>query len=545
MGVFDRFFKSATVIELPKMSVVKDDQPTVTRLGAEMYQGHSRVLTTSYNGEKNLGEMGPIKSFMLDYEGLRKRSWQAYLESEVAQILMNKFATWALGSGLKLQSEPSTRALEYEGISVDKNKFSEEIEARFALFCESSESNYNGMGNLFSTEAEAFINSRMGGDVLVVLRYSKGNVNVQLIDGAHVHSPGFGTDRFPQVLENGNRIVNGIELDSKNQHVAYHVRKNDLSYETDRIAAKGNTGLVMAYLVYGSKYRLNNSRGIPKISGVLETLKKLERYKEATVGSAEERQKIAYFIEHQLGSTGESPLLNNLHRAWDVEGQGTGTTADEGRSEEQARTIASSTNKQTFNLTPNSTLKSLDSKNELYFKDFYQVNIDIVCAVFEMPPNVAMSKYDSNFSASRAALKDWELVLRVTREKFSREFWQPIYNLFLEVLVLQNKIQAPGYIQAKKDNNYTVIEAYRKSRFVGPSVPHIDPLKEVMAERAKLGELGKNLPFTDLESSVENLNQGESQAILEQFSAELERARGLGIPTAVPDNAIPPASEPA
>jgi hypothetical protein len=61
----------------------------------------------------------------------------------------------------------------------------------------------------------------------------------------------------------------------------------------------------------------------------------------------------------------------------------------------------------TYNMPRDSELKEVQSKNELYFKDFYTVNVDLVCSSINMPPEVAMSKYNSNYSASRAALKDW------------------------------------------------------------------------------------------------------------------------------------------
>ena len=188
--------------------------------------GYRPLFSVSFTGEKNLGEIGPVKDYRPAYEILRLRSWQAYLESEIAQTVINRFVTWVIGKGLKLQSEPVADVLEQEGVDVDTHKFSEVVEARFNIFRQSKRTDYSEMVNLDMIAKTAYINSINGGDVLVVLRYTDG-VTIQLIDGAHVVSPQFGTEYFPQQLANGNRIINGIEVDAKGKHVRYYVRGVD------------------------------------------------------------------------------------------------------------------------------------------------------------------------------------------------------------------------------------------------------------------------------------------------------------------------------
>ena len=476
-----------------------------------------------YDGEKNLGEIGAIKEYIPDYDGLRLRSWQAYLDSEITQTIMNKFCLWIIGSGLKLQSEPSLAVLNSEKIALKSDDFTESIEAKFHLFSKSKRADYAGLKTLNQIAKIAKKNAIIGGDVLVILRVINKEVTVQLIDGAHVSSPMYGNDFYEASKKNGNTIKNGIEQNAKGEHIAYYVRTKT-AFKYERIEAKGkSSGLNMAFLVYGLEYRLNNNRGLPLIAAVLETLKKLERYKEATLGSAEERQKIALFAEHMMGSTGENPLLKNMVRASgfkeDLPVDDSGKALND--------TVTSTTNKQFINMPVNSTLKQLESKNELYFKEFYAVNIDLICAAIGIPREVAMSIYDSNFSASRAALKDWEHTINVNRYEFSTEFYQPIYNLFLDVEILKNKVTAPGYLEARAKKNYAVIESFQSARFVGVGVPHIDPLKEVKAERLKMGNTSDHIPLTTVERSTEMLNGGDFKQNLSNFTKELDQTKGI------------------
>lgn len=498
--------------------------------GAGTYRN---LFSWSFNGEKNLGGIGPIKNYWIDYESLRARSWQAYLDSELAQTILKKFGIWVIGKGLRLQSEPMSDILESEGITIDAEKFSKTVEARFQLFAKSNHSDYSGMANLNKIQKRAHKNAIVGGDVLVILRYIDDCVKVQLIDGAHVQQPirvGNNVSIFELSETNCNRIENGIELSPTNEHIAYYVRKPGINmFESVRIPAKGKkTGLRMAYLVYGSEYRIDNMRGLPLLSVVMETLKKLERYKEATVGSAEELAKISYQIVHQQFSTGESPLLGQLAKAHDAEAGSDLPIDIEGR--DLANTVAATQEKQTYNMPVGSELKTINpNKYQLYFKDFYGVNGDSICASVGIPPDVAMSKYNSNYSASRAAIKDWEHTLNVERDDFGGQFLKPIYQLWLYTEVLKNKVVAPGFIEAFMSENYMVCDAYCMARWSGPSVPHIDPLKEVQSERAKLGATSMNIPLTTVESATEALNSGDADANMAQYARELELNETLGI----------------
>ncbi len=491
MKIFNPFKKKAVV-----KTVSDNAMPAAGRV----------LLQMSYDGEKNFGEIGPIKDYAVDYASLSMRSWQSYLESEISQTVLGKYFTWVIGAGLKLQAEPVVKVLELEGVNIGE-EFNDIVESRFGIYANSKMSAYSGMSSLHMLAKEAFKNSIVGGDVLVVLRYIDDQVKVQLIDGAHIQTP------------LGNREAkHGISISTTGEHLGFYVRTGLLDFKY--IPAKTN-GITTAFMIYGLKYRIDTHRGMPLISVVMETLKKLERYKEATVGSAEERQKITYFAEHKLGSTGENPLGNSL-LAKAINADASPDLPRDVNGKDLSNKFAATTGKQMINMPIDSTLKSLESKNELYFKDFYSVNIDLVCAAVGIPPEVAMSKYDSNFSASRAALKDWENTLNVSRREFSFQFYQNVYNFWLHTEVLKNKIPAKGYLKAWNQNDQVVLESYRKARFVGASVPHIDPVKEVAAERAKLGPLARFIPLTTVEAATEALNSGDSNANIDQFAKEMD-----------------------
>jgi capsid protein len=495
---------------------------SANRSGGSWGQSYS----VSFNGEKNIGEIGPIINYQLDHLRLAQRSWQSFLENDISKTVLKKFTLWIIDKGLKLQANPLQVVLKSEGININVESFNEIAEARWLVWSKSKNSSHSKNNNLNDLAKEAFKHAKIGGDVLVLLRYDieLKSVTIQLIDTCHLLSP-LGSE----TTEAGNKVVDGVEIDKNTgEHIAFHVRKKG-TFETERIPAMSETlGIKTAFLVYGDKYRMDNQRGTPIIATSLETLKKIERYKEAAVGSAEERQKIVYQIVHDIGSSGESPLVDQLTRAFDLDSSGSNIPAD-ATGQQMANNIAVSTSKQTFNMAQGSEIKPLESKNEMFFAEFYSTNANIICAAIGIPPNVAFSLYNDSFSASRAATKDWEHTIEVERDYFNSQFYVPIYAFWLFIEVYNNKISAPGYLDAWYKKNWMVNESYNNARFTGPMFPHIDPLKEVNAERAKLGELAAGIPLTTVEQATEVLNGGDSDSNALQFSEELKTAEKLGL----------------
>lgn len=539
MSIFDKMQEGIKSFFQPKnqeKTEQNNKRPDLQSMMGLIGRGYYGV-SYAYNGEKDQGGIGPLINYYVDYDGLRSRSWKAYLDSELAQIILGKFKLWVIGKGLKLQCEPIKDVLKTLGVELTEEGFNDAVEARFHLYANSNIADYSGMKTLNQLAGTAFLDSKIGGDMLVILRYIDNQVKIQLIDGYHVQNP-IGMNPFVVQLENGSIIKNGIEIDETGKHVAYYVRKrgvenngtNDLylNFESERIEAiSKSSGLTMAFLVSGLGYRTDNVRSIPLLSAVMQTMTSMERYKEATVGSAEEAAKIFLAIEHNQLSDGENPLQDIIKHARGTSYLDKIPVDATGR--QVADQVAVTTKKQVVNLQRGSSLKSFTGDKEIYFKDFYTVNIEILCATVNIPYAIAMGKYDTSYSSSRAAIKDWEHVINVNRHDFVAQFYSKVYAFWLDTEILKGNIKAPGYLEARKKGDIITLQAYRHARFVGAAVPHIDPVKEVEAQRLMLGDTGKSLPLTTLEAATEALNSGEADSNMDQYSKELLQSKSLKI----------------
>ncbi len=512
-------WKGFKIFGLNTKSKVIENQPESYH-GDPNYRGNLVPIRQGvFDGEKTPGELGAVYELEANSEALRLRAYEADLTNDIVKSITGKFFKWIIGSGMKLQAEPNEKALKTEGIHHKLDKFRSDVEARFDVFSNSTKSDYSDMENLHVKAQEAF-KAAFFGDVLIVLRVTDGYPNVQVIDGEHVISP-FLDDQNnweEKAQKKGNIIRNGIELDKKGKHIAYYVHSNDaesLFGKIERIEVYGKRSKCkMAWMIKMSQHRIDSDRGIPVITPILEKVSKLDRYTEATVATAEERAKIVLAIEHELGSTGENPLVAQVKKTSGLNVSSNSESPFE-LAEKTATTIKATTSKQAINMPQGSKLSALYSQSEIQFEPFWKAIFVSLCAAVDIPPEVALQQYNSNYSASRAAINGWDYIVKIYRKAFSDKFYQPFYKLWLETEILKGKINAPKYF--KNIDDFMITEAYSKARFTGKNMPHIDPVKEV---KAVVEMIEKGL--ISHEQGAETLNVGEWRENYNKLVQELE-----------------------
>lgn len=473
--------------------------------GVKTYGPSYPIITKTFDGEKTLGELGIVISSIPDYRRLRLRMYDAYLKTDTAKILVDKHVDWTIGSGLKLQSEPNETILDMEGLVLDYPKYQKTVEARFNLYANTKYFDYSEQKTLHQIANDVYKSVFLGGDGLVVCRFGKYGLNVQFIQAEHIKDPIVTDPLFEEAKEKGNYIKHGIEFDSKGKQVAFYVERYSVDEpfgKFERIPVYGETsGRKLAWMVYGQKISPDHVRGIPEMAQTLEKLTKLDRYTEASVSKAEQAANIVYAIEHEAYSTGEDPVADKMAQKLKL-------ASNEVDSYELANGLAQrmteTTSGTTYNMVPGSKLKDFKTDIETNYEQFERANFTKISAAANVPAEVALQSYNSNYSASRAAINGWGFVVNIDRNDFALDFYIPIFKLWLEYEILKGKVNAPGYISALQNDDFMIVEAYSKCRFIGKNMPHIDPLKE-----AKAIELMLDKNLISYEQATEMLNIGE------------------------------------
>lgn len=503
--------------------------------------GYVPVFTTIFNGEKNKGELGSPRNLLMDYRAIRARAYESYGKSDIVRMIASKVFKWVIGSGLKMQSIPDTTILGFEGVKEDFSLFVKNFEAYFAQWAESLRSDYNGMGNLHKNALKNKETKFLGGDSLTVCRLDENlNLTVQVIDGQHVQSPFSDSAMMVSARQKGNIIIHGIEMDAKGTHIAFYVQKqiDNIAQvgQWDRIEAIGKeTGLRLAWMGYNGKHRIDHHRGVSGLLTVIEKINKLDRWVEASLSSAEERAKIYLQIVHDQHSDGENPIVAPLKRRVGGFGNNDSLLPFE-QAELVSKNIQATENKMTYNMPIGSKLEAVNSNSESQFEAFYKPVLEQICASMDAPPEVVTQKYNSNYSASRAAINMWGYIVDIARKEEARDFYDPIKDIFLYVHILKNKVSASKYLEARADKNMYIVEAYSRAKFIGVNMPHIDPLKEANAIRVMLG-INDQTPLITHEAATEQLGNGEFDANLDKIKDEMALIKEAGLPDIVP---LPP-----
>ena len=514
MSLFD-FFKTSKKQEKEFTGETKNSSLLLNN-----YANYNPIIDDVFDGEKTPGELGAIYDTTPEHLKLRLRAYDMHLKTDIIKIITGKFFKWVVGSGLKLQAEPNETVLNLKGINEDLSMFQKNVEALFNLYSGSKYSDYHRRDWLHEKAKEAFSTSFLGGDCLCIIRVEDEGPNIQVVDGQQVSTP-----LEDNAKKEGNIIRDGIEMNARGEHIAFWVTKakrdildDDMALEADyeRIAAKDSQGNVVAWMVYGMKARIDHHRGIPVISSILEKVAKLDRFVEASVTKAEQTANVVYAFKHNENSTGENIMSASLSsRKTDSDETPETIYEKNGRT---ANMLRQSTSGTVMNLTPDSDLISLHAPSETTFNEFFRAVFTTLCAAVDIPEEVALQKYEQNYSSSRAAINGWEYIVEIYRQKFAKKFYEPFYRVWLQYQIYENEIESKGFLKSQNEGDFMALEAFYSARFTGKKMPHIDPLKETKAIRSMLGD--SQTPLISFEQATEILNGGNWNENYKKFLKE-------------------------
>lgn len=449
----------------------------------------SPVRHAYFDGEKFPGGFGPTQLLTADYWTLRARSAELFELNLYARGIIRRFVTNVINTGLHLEAMPEELVLGFERNALAD--WSEEVETRFSLWERSPWlCDHKGESSFGAIQAAAYAEALIAGDVLVVLRQDRktGLPRVQLINGASVQTP-------LRRAQRGNRIVHGVELDASDRHVAYWVMQRDGT--SRRIPAVGEkSGRRIAWLVYGTDRRLDQVRGFPVLSLVVQSLKEIDRYRDATQRKAVINSILAMFIKKSADRLSSSPLSGGAtRRDTIVQQDGTGDV----RSFQAAEFI------------PGLIVEELQQGEEPQafgaqgtdekFGEFEEAIIQAVAWALETPPEILRLTFGNNYSASQAAINEYKMALNRLRMCWGETFCSPVYREWLLSEALTQKITAPGLLEAWRDPaRYDLYAAWIASEWSGQIKPAVDLSKLVRgyAEMVKEGFITRDRATREL-----------------------------------------------
>jgi lambda family phage portal protein len=446
-----------------------DDLSPMTYAGQQQFAPWQDSI---YDGSKFAGGFGPTQLQHTDYWTLRKRSAQLFNENLYARGLIRRLVTNEINTGLTPEACPDENII---GLPEDSlNEWSENVENRFQLWAKSPKlCDWYHRSTYGSIQRQARSEALVSGDVLVVLRQSQttGLPVVQLVSGDKIRTPV--STSTPGTLRKGHEIKHGVELDKQKRHVAFWVQQDDLRFK--RLPANGEkSGRRLAWLVYGTDKRLDDVRGQPLLSIVLQSLKEIDRYRDSAQRKAVINSILAMFIEKSEDKMGTLPVSGGAVRRDQIE-----TTGNDG--EARKYNIASQI--------PGLVMEELQtgekpvgfdsSGTDINFQQFESAILHSIAWANQVPPEILLLAFSNNYSASQAAINEFKIYLNMIWSHFGETFNTPIYIEWLISETLLGKIEAPGLLESwRTPTQYDVFAAWTNTEWYGSIKPSTDMLKQ-------------------------------------------------------------------
>lgn len=438
-------------------SIVTGDLPPYSRIGW-------------WNGQKFPGGMPSVDFLTTDYWTLRAHSNALFKRNLYARGIIRRIVTNEINVGLHLECTPEEKLLGYgEDELAD---WSEDVENRFKLWerdpwlCDTEERLTFG-----ELQAQGRMEAIIAGDVLVVLRQFQptGLPRLQLIDGGKVRTPLAKTN-----LREGSRIEHGVELDSQGRQVAYWVSQRDGT--SKRLPAWGEkSGRRLAWLLYGTEKRVDEVRGEPLLSLVVQSLKEIDQYRDSTQRKALVLSMLAMFVQKSVDKPGTMPIAGGaIRRGVDVAQDSKGAA----RKFRAAELLPGLTIDE---LQPGEEPKAFQHQGALEgFGEFEEAIIQGVAWALEIPPEILRLSFSHNYSASQAAINEYKMTLNKHRSSFGTGFCQPVYIEWMVAAALSGKLAAPRLLESWRDAKlYDVFGAWTSSDWTGAIKPAVDLSKLV------------------------------------------------------------------
>ncbi len=442
-----------------------------------------------------------------------------YMAAPMATSAIKTNRTNVVGVGLRLKSRIDREVL---GLSPDQaEKWQKDTEREFSLWASDKRAcDATGMNNFYGLQQLALVSWLLSGDCIGIVKQRKPtrllpySLRVHLIEADRIATPtgsGLGTSLLYTTgknPDNGNTIYDGVEVDKDGMVLAYHIRSTypfelgaPLRTEWARVLAyQEHTGLPNVLHVIDTE-RPDQYRGVSYLAQVIEPLLQLRRYTESELMAAVIESFFTAFIKTEA-STEDMPF-NEVN--------------DDAEREPR--------NPNDYNMGPGQVNMMNPGEDVVFaepkhpngsFDKFAEAISSQVGAALEIPADLLLKKFNSSYSASRAALLEAWKAFKMRREWLADDFCRPLYEIWMSEAVARGRIYAPGFFI-----NPAIHAAYLGSEWLGPSQGQLDPVKEITAEILACSE-----GFSTHEQSTIRLNGGQWDSNVEQLQRENEKLDG-------------------
>ena len=394
---------------------------------------------------------------------LVSHSRQLAISNPAASAAIDRYVGGVVGSGI-LYSTPKTTAL----LPPEYSFLMELVSTRFSMASRECTLDRQGLLDFGQMQTLAIENMMLSGDIAFVRKPDE--YSWTAIESDRIISPYYMCEETRSAIvdgifklinkENGNRIVDGVELDNDGRMVALWILKEAIerpwaacSDQIERIPIEDpDTGLPLCLFVFMPK-RPAQYRGVPLLSPVIEQLFLQSAYIQSEGNAAALQASLYGFITSQKPVNDETapelksrmdeyiPVIDEDDYDDGGDGEGSedkptpdfkvaynGQEARENLYQPQAKPITSG---RFMHLADGEDIRFLQSTHpNSNFGSYMDATTELISSAVGLPAEVLKLSFNSSYSASRAAIIQAGQKYAQVRTHFISRFVRPVFEVF-------------------------------------------------------------------------------------------------------------------
>ncbi|MEM0952268.1 MAG: phage portal protein [Cyanobacteria bacterium P01_H01_bin.74] len=428
-------------------------------------------------------------------EHLRNVSRDLIRNNPMACGAIKKKKISVIGRGLKLQPRID---YEYLGLTeLDADKLEQKIKRSFDYWAMSKGCDASRQSNFYELQKLVYGAVLESGEALVLItgkktKYEKYRTRLQIIEADRLSNPNY--------KQNTDTLINGIEYNQDGEPLYYYIcdkHPGEVFYSRKvtwkRIPAVNQTTGYRNILHLFKKDRPGQGKGIPDLTPVIETLKKLGDYTQHELEAASISALFTVFLRPETGTGGFGALaptaagVNDEILNYELE-PGTVVNAPAGSDIDFAN--------------PN--------RPNVNFDPFFIAMVRQIGVALGLPYEILLQHFSSSYSASRAAMLEAWTYFYTERNWMVDNFCAPVYEAFLWESFALKDINAAGFFY-----DPLVRYAYLGAQWNGDARGQIDELKEAKAAEIFLNKGIKTLDQVTREVTGHNWVENHRQSVKE------------------------------
>ena len=490
MGILDRFRRNKPVTKRRSLSTFLPGGtvPRNSSSGGGFYGAVQDRLTEDFKGSDLSADAAAYQSL----EKLRARSRQLCMSNPYAKRFVSMVVSNVLGTdGIRLEAR-TKRDFNGDLDLVDNAT----LEQAWANWAKPKSCSITGQLNLRDLQRISLAALCRDGEVFLRIHKVDDNpygISVEVKEGDSLMV------RHNQELDNGDRIVMGIEQTIYGKPIAYHFLVEDNTHNPAQTYSASRTGNVRTERVPADEVihlyihdRPGQSRGIPWMAQSMRGLHMTESYREAELVAARvAASKMAFYTsQHGDGYTGD-----------DIDQDGSLVFEAEAGLIEQ--------------LPEGVSLETLDwSHPNSNMGDFTKACLRGVASGLGVSYNALSNDLEGvNFSSIRAGVQEEREIWKTLQSFMSDHLMNPLFEIWLDSAMLNDAVPFPP---RKRDKYLEII--WRPRGF-----SYVDPVKDQQAfEKAvSLGVMSR--------SEIAAQQGKDFRDVLEELAKEEQLAYELGV----------------